>query len=54
MTCHLTEILFGLEEGHRVPEAGQKSPELSTRVEGAPYPLGVGRYLVDNSETPLT
>ena len=32
----------------------QKSPEPSTRVEGASYPLGAPPYLVDNSETPLT
>ena len=32
----------------------QKSPEPSTRVEGAPYPLGAPPYLVDDSETPLT
>ena len=31
---------------------GQKSPEPSTRVEGAPYPLGAPPYLVDDSETP--
>ena len=34
-------------------ELGQKSPELSTRVGGG-TPLGVGPYLVGDSETPLT
>ena len=38
----------------RVKELGQKSPGLSTRVGGAPTPLGMGPYLVDDSETPLT
>ena len=32
----------------------QKSPDPSTRVEGAPYPLGSAPYLVADSETPLT
>ena len=32
---------------------GQKSPGLSTRVGGAPTPLGVGPCLVDDSETSL-
>ena len=48
----MTEIIFGPEEADGVPEVGQKSPEATTRVGGAPYPLGVGPYLVDDSETP--
>ena len=33
-------IFYGPKEAPRVKELGQKSPEPSTRVEGAPYPLG--------------
>ena len=46
MTCHLTEIIFGPEEAHGVPEAGQKSPGLPTRVGGAPTPLGAPPMLL--------
>ena len=42
------------KEALEVKELGQKSPEPSMRVEGAPYPLGTSPYLVDESETPLT
>ena len=37
-----------------VKELGQKRRGPSTRVGGAPYPLGTSPYLVDDSETPLT
>ena len=43
---------YGPEEAPEAKELGQKSPEPSTRVEGAPYPLGMGPYLVDDSATP--
>ena len=33
-------IVFGPKEAHEVPEMHQRSPEASTRVEGAPTPLG--------------
>ena len=42
---------YGPKEAPGVKELGQKSPELSTRVEGAPYPLG-SPYLVDDLKTP--
>ena len=45
---------FGPKEALGVKELGQKSPGPSPRVGGAPYPLGVGPYLMDDSETPLT
>ena len=32
LTCHLTKIIFGPEEAHEVPEAGQKSPGMPTRA----------------------
>ena len=40
LTWKLTDIIFGPEEGHRVPEMIQKSPEAPTRVGGTPYPHG--------------
>ena len=42
------------KEAPRVKELGWKSPGRSTRVGARPTPLGVGPYLVDDSETPLT
>ena len=45
MTCILM-IFYGPKEASGVKELGQKSPEPSTRVEGAPP------YLVDDLETP--
>ena len=45
-------ILYGPKEAPGVKELGQKNPEPSTRVEGAPYPPGRTPYLVDHSETP--
>ena len=48
------EIIFGPEEAHRASEMDQKSPKLTTRVGGAPTPLGMGPCLVDNPKTPLT
>ena len=45
-------IFYGPKEDPEVKELCQKSPEPSTRVEGAPYPLGVSPYLVDDLETP--
>ena len=54
MMCQFLTIFYGPEEAHGASEMDQKSPELSTRVEGVPPPLGVGPYLVDDSETPLT
>ena len=47
-------IFYGSKEDPGVKELGQKSPEPSTRVGSAPHPLGVGPYLVDDSETPVT
>ena len=47
-------IFYGPKEAPGVKELGQKSAELSTRMGAAPYPLGVGPYLVEDSETPLT
>ena len=47
-------IFYGPEEAPEAKELGQKSHEASTRVGGAPTPLGVGPCLVDDSETPLT
>ena len=35
-----TKIIFGPEEAHGASEMDQKSPESTTRVEGAPYPPG--------------
>ena len=46
-------IFYGPKEAPGVKELGQKSPGLSMRVGGARTPLGVGPYLVDDSETPL-
>ena len=46
MTRNFTEIIFGPEEAHGVPEVGQKSPEATTRVGDAPY------YLVGPSWLP--
>ena len=46
----MTEIIFGPEEAHGVPEVGQKSPEATTRVGGMPYPRGAPPFLV----APLT
>ena len=37
---------YGPEEAPEAKELGQKSHEASTRVEGAPYPLGVPFSLV--------
>ena len=48
------DVFYGPKEASGVKELAQKSPEPSTRVEGAPYPLGFSPYLVDDSETPLT
>ena len=45
-------IFYGPKEAPGVKELGQKCPGLSTRVGGAPYPLGVGPYLVDDLEIP--
>ena len=42
----------GPKEAPEVKELGQKSPEPSTRVDGAPYPMGTPPYLVDDPETP--
>ena len=42
MTCQFLWIFYGPKEAPEVKELGQKSPELSTRVEGAPYPPGRG------------
>ena len=47
-------IFYGPEEAPEAKELGQKSPESSTRVEGAPYPPGRAPYLVADLETPLT
>ena len=47
-------IFYGPKEALGVKELGQKSLGLSTRVGGAPTPLAVGPYLVDDLETPLT
>ena len=33
-------IFYGLEEAPKAKELGQKSPESSMRVDGAPYPPG--------------
>ena len=54
LTCQFLMIFYGPKEAPGVKELGQKSPGPSTRVEGAPYPLGAPPYLVDDSETPLT
>ena len=43
---------YGPKEAPRVKELDQKSPGLSMRVGGTPYPLGMGPYLVDDSKTP--
>ena len=40
MTLNFTLIFYGPEEAHRALETDQKSPEATTRMEGAPYPLG--------------
>ena len=45
---------YGPKEAPEVKELGQKSPEPSTRREGAPYPQGASPFLVDDSENPLT
>ena len=45
-------IFYGPKEAPRVKELGQKSLGLSMRVGGAPIPLGVGPYLVDDSRPP--
>ena len=47
-------IFYGPEEAPEAKESGQKSHEASTRVEGAPYPLGARSILVGSSWTPLT
>ena len=47
-------IFDGAKEAPGVKELGQKSPGLSMRVGGAPTPLGMGPYLVDDLETSLT
>ena len=46
-------IFYGPKEAPGVKELGQKSPGLSTRVGAAPTRLGVGPYVVEDSETPL-
>ena len=51
MTCQFLTIFNGPEEAHEASQKDQKSPEPSTRVEGAPYPPGRAPYLVDDSET---
>ena len=38
LTWNFTEIIFGLEEAHGVPEMGQKSPEATTMVGACPNP----------------
>ena len=53
LTCQFLMIFYGPKEAPGVKELGQKSPEPSTRVGGAPHPLGVDPYLEDESETPL-
>ena len=45
-------IFYGPKEAPGVKELGQKSLEPSTRVGVRPTPLGMGPYLVDDSETP--
>ena len=45
---------YGPKEDPGVKELGQKSHALSTRVGGAPTPLGVGPCLVDALGTSLT
>ena len=45
-------IFYGAKEAPGVKELGQKSLGLSTRVGARPTPLGVGPYLMDDSETP--
>ena len=51
LTWNSTEIVFGPEEAHGVPEMDQRSPEATMRV-GAPYPPGRAPYLVAASGTP--
>ena len=53
LTCQFAMTFYGPKEAPGVKELGQKSPEPSTRVGAALHPLGVGPYLVDDSETPL-
>ena len=52
--CQFLMIFYGPKEAPRVKELGQKSLEPSTRVGARPILLGLGPYLVDDSETPLT
>ena len=40
LTRQFLMIFYGPKESSGVKELGQKSPEPSTRVEGAPYPTG--------------
>ena len=54
LTCQFLTISYGPKEDPGAKELGQGSLGLPTRVGGAPTPLGMGPYLVDDSETPLT
>ena len=54
MTYQFMAIFYGPEEAPEAKELGQKSPEPTTRLEGAPYPPGASSTLVGETWTPLT
>ena len=54
LMCQFLWIFDGPKEDQKLSELGQKSPELPTRVGGAPTPLGAWACLVDSSGISLT
>ena len=48
------KVFFGINNKYSMEEIPEEGHPPSMRVGARPTPLGVGPYLVDDSETPLT